>query len=113
MTRKQAFSKTYGNKEPRAGEVEMTEPEFDYEIDAVLANLVQRFNSLGVSRRFLARLAGLHPNTLQGFGIPLGPSHQKKQEKPLVWSPSVATLRAIEGALCRLEADAHLAKGRR
>lgn len=57
-----------------------------HRIDQLLDDLVRAASRRGISKRSLARQAGLHENTLAGLGKP-------------GWGPSAATIRRLEAIL--------------
>lgn len=55
-------------------------------VDALLADIVAGFHASNMSRRQLAQIANVHPNSLRRFGQP-------------GWNPSVHMIRRIESAI--------------
>jgi len=66
-------------------------------IDEVIAELEATAQSRGLTKRALAELAGVHPNSLRSFRAHGSRRGRHRRRRP--WSPTLAILRKVEQAL--------------
>jgi hypothetical protein len=66
-------------------------------VDRLITTLERLAQQRGLSKRELAELAQVHPNSLRNFRT-FSPTGRKRSQPPL-WSPTMAILRKVEKAL--------------
>lgn len=65
----------------------------DVRIDYLVASLEAEARRRGITKKALAVMAGVHPNSLRAFNT----DSIRSDDKP--WSPTLAVLRKVENAL--------------